>query len=83
MTADSALGPLVDGEVVVPGFELDLQTLRMAFGRLEDVTWRSHLAGEHDRTAQTGEASGVRSGSPLSKASAVTKTASAERGCAS
>src|SRR5262249_46277330 len=35
-----------DGEVVSPGFTLDLEQVRSAFTRVEDLSWQAHPLGE-------------------------------------
>ena len=37
-----------DGEVVSPGFSLDLEQVRSAFTRVDAVTWQAHPMGEQD-----------------------------------
>jgi hypothetical protein len=37
-----------DGEVVSPGFSLDLEAVRSAFTRVDDMTWQAHPLGEGD-----------------------------------
>ena len=41
------VGGAVDGEVVAPGFELDVEELRAAFERIEALMWHS-LGFTHD-----------------------------------
>src|SRR3954469_12780634 len=37
-----------DGEVVSPGFSLDLEAVRSAFTRVDAVNWQAHPMGEAD-----------------------------------
>src|SRR4051794_20126959 len=37
-----------DGEVVSPGFSLDLEAVRSAFTRVDAVSWQAHPMGEGD-----------------------------------
>src|SRR4051812_35886654 len=42
------LGGAVDGEVVAPGFSLDVGQLRSAFERLDELHWNAHGLGMQD-----------------------------------
>lgn len=37
-----------DGDVVAPGFTLDLESVRAAFTRVDEMSWQAHPLGEHD-----------------------------------
>jgi hypothetical protein len=37
-----------DGDVVAPAFTLDLEQVRTAFTRVDEVSWQAHSLGEHD-----------------------------------
>src|SRR5262245_30945899 len=37
-----------DGEVVAPGFSLDVEQLRSAFTRVDAISWQAQSFGEHD-----------------------------------
>ena len=37
-----------DGEVVSPGFSLDIEQVRSAFTRVDDVSWQAHSLSDHD-----------------------------------
>jgi hypothetical protein len=37
-----------DGDVVSPGFSLDLEQVRSAFARIDEVSWQAHPQGEWD-----------------------------------
>ena len=42
------VGGAVDGEIVSPGFSLNLQELSSAFEKLEDIYWCGQALGPHD-----------------------------------
>jgi hypothetical protein len=38
-----------DGEVVSPGFSVDLEAVRSAFTRVDDLSWQAHPLSEQDQ----------------------------------
>ena len=60
------VGGAHDGGVVSPCFSLDLEEVRAAFTRVDDVAWNAHAAGPEDEALtypSRASTTGVRSGS--------------------
>jgi len=48
-TLGELIGGAEDGEIVAPGFTLDVRELMSAFEKLRDVCWYSHPLGPQDK----------------------------------
>jgi hypothetical protein len=51
-TPGELVGGAEDGEIIVPGFTLDVRELMSAFEKLRDVRWYSHLLGPQDKVGR-------------------------------